>query len=111
MIKFTTELTVKKVETKTIKKRDGGDFTFTEATLEQGGKKPVTILARVSDELVPELQTGKKQSMDIGITSFTTSDGRVFNNFLVTFVDAPKEEPAVKRSSEPQASDVDELPF
>lgn len=111
MIKFTTELTVKKVETKTIKKRDGGDFTFTEATLEQGGKKPVTILARVSDELVSELQTGKKQSMDIGITSFTTNDGRVFNNFLVTFVDAPKEAVKKETAAAVYDSSLDALPF
>ena len=40
MIRFTAELTIKRIEEKSIRKRDGDMFNFTEVTLEQAGKRP-----------------------------------------------------------------------
>ena len=83
MIKFTAQLTIKRIEEKSIRKRDGDMFNFTEVTLEQGGKRPTLLVARADDEVVGSLQEGLKANFDLGITSFTTQDGRTFNNFVV----------------------------
>lgn len=84
MIKFTAELTIKRIEEKSVRKRDGDMFNFTEVTMEQGGKRPTLLVARADDAILPELQEGLKANFDLGITSFTTQDGRTFNNFLIT---------------------------
>lgn len=84
MIRFTAELTIKRIEEKSIRKRDGDMFNFTEVTLEQAGKRPTLLVARADDAVVPELREGLKANFDLGITSFTTQDGRTFNNFLIT---------------------------
>ena len=111
MIKFTAELVIKKIEEKAARKRDGDIFNFTEVTLEQGGKRPTLLIARADEAVLPSLQEGLKASFDLGITSFTTQDGRTFNNFLITDV-------AVKQvAKQPMPAPVqdidmgDDLPF
>lgn len=86
MIKFTAELIVKKIEEKSVRKRDGDMFNFTEVTLEQPGKRPMRLVARADESVLPALHEGLKANFDLGITSFTTQDGRTFNNFLITDV-------------------------
>ena len=84
MIKFTAELAIKRIEEKSVRKRDGDMFNFTEVTLEQAGKRPTVVVARADDSILPELREGLKANFELGITSFTTQDGRTFNNFLIT---------------------------
>lgn len=83
MITFTKEFTVEDIAKKTINKRDGTPFTFTEATLVEGVKKKTYIVARVYDDVVPSLQRGAKQNLEIEITSWKRDDGKVWNNFVV----------------------------
>ena len=110
MIKFSAKMKVLSLEEKSIKKRDGGTFDFTEAKLEQGTKYKTIIMARVYDDAVAKLKVGKVVDMDLGITSAEASDGRIFNNFVVTDVlgaeDAPEE-----KQPKPVSIDGDELPF
>lgn len=112
MIKFNAELTVKKIENKSIRKKDGGTFEFTEVTLEQPGKRPTLLVARANDEVAPSLREGLKASFDLSITSFTTQDGRIFNNFLVTFVDVKEPvEPFETALKQPTVEMGDDIPF
>lgn len=83
MITFTKEFTVENINTKTITKRDGTPFTFTEATLVEGMKKKTYIVARVYDDMVSELRQGSKQNLEIEITSWKKDDGKIWNNFVV----------------------------
>lgn len=83
MITFVKEFTVEDITTKTINKRDGTPFTFTEATLVDGVKKKTYIVARVYDDMVSELQRGSKQNLEIEITSWKRDDGKIWNNFVV----------------------------
>lgn len=83
MITFTKEFTVENIATKTISKRDGTPFTFTEATLVEGIKKKTYIVARVYDDVVSDLRRGQKQNLEIEITSWKRDDGKIWNNFLV----------------------------
>ena len=110
MIKFSSKMKVLSLEKKSIKKRDGGTFDFTEAKLEQGTKYKTIIMARVYDDAVAKLKVGTVADMDLGITSAEAADGRIFNNFVVTDVlgaeDAPEE-----KQPEPVPFAGDELPF
>ena len=83
MITFVKEFTVEDITTKTINKRDGTPFTFTEATLVDGVKRKTYIVARVYDDMVSELQRGAKQNLEIEITSWKRDDGKIWNNFVV----------------------------
>lgn len=109
MIKFSAKLKVKNITDKSVKKRDGGDFKFTEVELEAAGKKPTTLLARAMDEVIPLLRLGQTMDMDIAISSFTASDGRVFNNFLITNV-IENDEPATVAQTA-AADTFDDIPF
>lgn len=96
------------VEEKSIKKRDGGTFDFTEAKLEQGTKYKTIIMARVYDDAVAKLKVGAVADMDLGITSTEAADGRIFNNFVVTDVIDAEE---VKEKPKIVPFEGDELPF
>lgn len=110
MIKFNAELTVKKIENKSVRKRDGGTFDFTEVTLEQKGKRPTIIVARANDDVVATLREGLKANFDLAITSFTSQDGRTFNNFLITFADVKQPvQPLETALREPDVGD--DIPF
>lgn len=116
MIKFSAELTVKKIENKAVRKRDGGTFEFTEVTLEQAGKRPTLLVARASEEVLPVLREGLKGEFEIGITSFTMNDGRTFNNFLVTFFDSKEDTKEQVQPLETALKDIpddfgDDIPF
>ena len=108
MIKFSAKMKVLSVEEKSIKKRDGGTFDFTEAKLEQGTKYKTIIMARVYDDAVAKLKVGTVADMDLGITSTETADGRIFNNFVVTDVIDAEE---VKEKPKMVPFEGDELPF
>ena len=104
MITFTKEFTVEDIATKTIKKRDGSPFTFTEATLAEGTKRKNYIVARVYDDMVSELKRGLKQKLEIEITSWKREDGKIWNNFVVKSVlggNQPIEKPAPNWSDDP----------
>lgn len=103
MITFTKEFTVENIATKTISKRDGTPFTFTEATLVEGVKKKTYIVARVYDDVVSDLRRGQKQNLEIEITSWKRDDGKIWNNFLVKSV--------VGGVSSWGASDSESIPF
>ena len=109
MIKFTAELTIKRIEENSVRKSDGDMFNFTEVTLEQGGKRPTVLVARADDAILPELREGLKANFDLGITSFTTQDGRTFNNFLLTDVAVKQPGNAPVSYSEPDMGD--DIPF
>lgn len=108
MIKFSAKMKVLSVEEKSIKKRDGGTFDFTEAKLEQGTKYKTVIMARVYDDAVTKLKIGTVADMDLGITSTEAADGRIFNNFVVTDVIDAQE---VKEKPKMVPFEGDELPF
>ena len=108
MIKFSAKMKVLSVEEKSIKKRDGGTFDFTEAKLEQGTKYKTIIMARVYDDAVAKLKVGAVADMDLGITSTEAADGRIFNNFVVTDVIDAEE---VKEKPKIVPFEGDELPF
>lgn len=108
MIKFSAKMKVLSVEEKSIKKRDGGTFDFTEAKLEQGTKYKTIIMARVYDDAVAKLKVGAVADMDLGITSTEAADGRIFNNFVVTDVIDAEE---VKEKPKMVPFEGDELPF
>ena len=110
MIKFSAKMKVLSLEEKSIKKRDGGTFEFTEAKLEQGTKYKTFIMARVYDEVVAKLKVGTVADMDLGITSAEAADGRIFNNFVVTDV-LGAEETSEEKLPEPTPFVGDELPF
>lgn len=103
MITFTKEFTVENIAAKTISKRDGTPFTFTEATLVEGVKKKTYIVARVYDDVVSDLRRGQKQNLEIEITSWKRDDGKIWNNFLVKSV--------VDGVSSWGASDSESIPF
>ena len=108
MIKFSAKMKVLSLEEKSIKKRDGGTFDFTEAKLEQGTKYKTIIMARVYDDAVAKLKVGTVADMDLGITSTEAADGRIFNNFVVTDVIDTEE---VKEKPKMVPFEGDELPF
>lgn len=108
MIKFSAKMKVLSVEEKSIKKRDGGTFDFTEAKLEQGTKHKTIIMARVYDDAVAKLKVGTVADMDLGITSTEAAGGRIFNNFVVTDVIGAEE---VKEKPKMVPFEGDELPF
>lgn len=110
MIKFSAKMKVLSLEEKSIKKRDGGTFEFTEAKLEQGTKYKTIIMARVYDDAVAKLKVGKVADMDLGITSTEAADGRIFNNFVVTDVLDAEDVPE-KKQPEPVPFAGDDLPF
>lgn len=106
MIKFTAKLTVKKIEKKSITKRDGGIFEFEEIVLEHNTKKPTTIVARAMDDIRPRIQEGITVEMDVAISS-REYNGRVFNSFLIVDM-AETTQPAPKVDMEDFS---DDLPF
>ena len=83
MIKISGKFLAKKVEQKSIKKRDGGTFDFQEVTLEHVAKKPTLIVARVSDKVVEGFVEGSKYELDIAITSWESDTGKIWNNFVI----------------------------
>lgn len=83
MITFTKEMKVEKVEEKTITKRDGEPFEFTEALLSEGDKRKTYLVARVKDDIKDLIREGSKLPMEIEITSWKRDDGKVWNNFVV----------------------------
>lgn len=110
MIKFSAKMKVLSLEKKSIKKRDGGTFDFTEAKLEQGTKYKTIIMARVYDDAVAKLKVGTVADMDLGITSAEAAGGRIFNNFVVTDV-LDAEDVSEEKQPEPVPFVGDELPF
>lgn len=112
MIKFSGKFVAKKVEQKSIKKRDGGTFEFQEVTLEHVAKKPTTIVARVSDKIVEGFVEGSKYELDIVITSWESDTGKIWNNFVIMDV-IDVEHGAVQQTQSAPASDYDgdEIPF
>jgi hypothetical protein len=112
MIKVSGKFLAKKVEQKSIKKRDGGTFDFTEVVLEQVAKKPTTIVARVSDKVVDEIIEGSKCELDIVITSWESDTGKIWNNFVIMDV-IDVEHGAVQQAQSAPVSDYadDDIPF
>ena len=110
MLKISGKFVAKKVEEKSVKKRDGGTFDFKEVTLEYVAKKPTTIVARVSDKVVEEFVEGSKYELDIAITSWETDTGRIWNNFVI--MDVVDVEHTNAKSNEANYVAVDDdLPF
>lgn len=110
MIKFSAKMKVLSLEKKSVRKRDGGTFDFTEAKLEQGTKYKTVIMARVYDDAVAKLNVGTVADMDLGITSTEAAGGRIFNNFVVTDV-IETTETTKTVDPEPVPFEGDELPF
>lgn len=93
MIKFKANLKVEAMEDKSIPKRDGEMFDFTEVVLSSGGKYPTHIVARLQNETQKELlQTGKSYPLELGITSYKRQDGRIWNNFIVDSVNTAEDD-------------------
>lgn len=112
MIKISGKFLAKKVEQKSVKKRDGGTFDFTEVTLENVAKKPTTIVARVSDKIVEEFVEGSKYELDIVITSWESDTGKIWNNFVIMDVIDVEHGTVQKTQSAPAIDyDGDEIPF
>lgn len=112
MINISGKFLAKKVEQKSVKKRDGGTFDFTEVTLEQVAKKPTTIVARVSDKVVEEFVEGSKYELDIVITSWESDTGKIWNNFLVMdVVDVEHGNNAPQQAVPSYDSADDDIPF
>lgn len=112
MIKFSGKFLAKKVEQKSVKKRDGGTFDFQEVTLEHVAKKPTTIVARVSDKVVDEIVEGSKCELDIVITSWESDTGKIWNNFVIVEVIDVEHGNAKPQSATTDYVDMDdELPF
>ena len=112
MIKISGKFLAKKVEQKSIKKRDGGTFEFQEVTLEHVAKKPTTIVARVSDKVVEEFVEGSKYELDIVITSWESDTGKIWNNFVIMDVIDVEHGNTKPQSTTADYADVDdELPF
>lgn len=109
MILFDAEFKVIGKEEKSLPRKDGnGTFDFTEIKLETTDKKPTVIVARLADKEM-SLDTGETYLMKINITSTLASNGRVYNNFIVT---------AFKSTGEPKLSQLnrvecvgDDIPF
>ena len=112
MIKISGKFLAKKVEQKSVKKRDGGTFDFQEVTLEHVAKKPTLIVARVSDKVVEGFVEGSKYELDIAITSWESDTGKIWNNFVIMDV-IDVEHGNAKPQSNASDYDVmdDELPF
>ena len=112
MIKISGKFLAKKVEQKSVKKRDGGTFDFQEVTLEHVAKKPTLIVARVSDKVLEEFVEGSKYELDIAITSWESDTGKIWNNFVIMDV-IDVEHGNAKPQSNTTDYDVmdDELPF
>ena len=107
MIKFKANLKVEAMEDKSIPKRDGEMFDFTEVVLSSGGKYPTHIVARLQNETQKELlQTGKSYPLELGITSYTRQDGRIWNNFIVCAVEVETYD-----DSQPVELESDDIPF
>lgn len=110
MIKISGNFIAKKVEQKSVNKRSGGTFDFTEVELEEVSKKPTTIIARVSDKVVETFVEGSKYDLDIVVTSWKADNGKVWNNFIimeckdVVHAEKPREETT-------NEWDGDEIPF
>lgn len=84
MIKFEATLKVDSMEDKSVPKRDGDTFDFTEVVLSTADKYPVSLVARLSNGTQKELiKTGGTYPFTIGITSYKRQDGRIWNNFIV----------------------------
>lgn len=112
MIKFSGKFLAKKVEQKSVKKRDGGTFDFQEVTLEHVAKKPTLIVARVSDKVVEEFVEGSKYELDIVITSWESDTGKIWNNFVIMEVIDVEHGNAKPQSATTDYVDMDdELPF
>jgi len=110
MIKISGKFLAKKVEEKSLKKRDGGTFDFKEVTLEHVAKKPTTIVARVSDKVVEEFVEGSKYELDIVITSWESDSGKIWNNFVVMDVIDVEHGASKQQAPAPDYGD-DEIPF
>lgn len=112
MIKISGKFLAKKVEQKSVKKRDGGTFEFQEVTLEHVAKKPTTIVARVSDKVVEEFVEGSKYELDIVITSWESDAGKVWNNFVVMdVIDVEHGNSAQQQATPSYDSADDDIPF
>lgn len=104
MIKFNQTFKVLKIEDKSITKRDGTPYEFTEAVLEEGDKKKTYLVARVKDGVASSLHEGEKQNLQIEITSWKRDDGKIWNNFVVREV-VPSDIP------NSYYSDSEDIPF
>ena len=111
MIKVSGKFLAKKVEQKSVKKRDGGTFDFTEVVLEHVAKKPTIIVARVSDKIVEDFVEGSKYELDIAITSWESDSGKVWNNFVIMDVIDVEHGNAQPQSAPVNDYDGDEIPF
>lgn len=112
MLKISGKFVAKKVEEKSVKKRDGGTFDFKEVTLEYVAKKPTTIVARVSDKVVEEFVEGSKYELDIVITSWESDTGKIWNNFVVMDVIDVEHGTVQKTQSAPVIDYADDdIPF
>lgn len=84
MILFDADFKVLSKEDKSIPRKDGnGTFDFTEVKIETTDKKPTVIVARLADKDA-DVRIGGTYTMKIGVTSSLGSNGRVFNNFVVS---------------------------
>lgn len=112
MIKFSGKFLAKKVEEKSVKKRDGGTFDFKEVVLEHVAKKPTLIVARVSDKVTEDLIEGSKYELDIVITSWESDTGKIWNNFVIMEVIDVEHGNAKPQSNTTDYVEMDdELPF
>lgn len=108
MITFEEKLTVKKLEHKSVAKKDGGTFDFTEAILEKGGKQPTYLVCRVGEAIEPLLKVDETAVFEIGITSYVGKDKRVWNNFVILTKAVQEETPQVPFETQDLGED---LPF
>lgn len=93
MIKFEATLKVDTIEDKSVPKRDGDTFEFTEVVLSNADKYPVSIVARLANATQKELiKTGRTYPFTIGIASYKRQDGRIWNNFIVDSVNISEDD-------------------
>lgn len=109
MILFDAEFKVLEKEDKSIPRKDGnGTFDFTEVKIETTDKKPTVLIARLADKDA-DIFVGETYLMKISITSSLASNGRVFNNFVVSMFKGTGEPKLdVSQSHEFEG---DEIPF
>ena len=107
MITFDAEVKVLEKAKQSVPRKDGkGTFDFTEVKLETTDKKPTLLIARLADKDM-DVDIEETYKMRFCINSFTTSTGKVFNNFVVLAfqtIGIPNEEPV-------EPFEYDDLPF
>lgn len=111
MILFQSVMTIKDLQKKSFRKKDGGLFEFHEGLFVTDEKKPTTLVVRVDDDMMDVIAVGLKAEFQIGISSYEGKDGRVWNNFILVNKKDMKIVEEQPRQPLETNFDGDEIPF